>query len=99
MLRTFVFSGICNKQIDSVIQYDLIRLFAMVRGGAVAQIITKQWRAKMKNLKKRLRKRTIEAYTCACGTPQDCMDYCSGSVEASMIGAQYYATQLATAKK
>ena len=53
----------------------------------------------MKNLKKRLRKRTIEAYTCACGTPQDCMDFCSGSVEASMLGAQYYATQLATARK
>ena len=49
----------------------------------------------MKNLKKRLRKRTIEAYACACGTPQDCMDYCSGNVNRSMEGAQINAYMLA----
>ncbi len=30
----------------------------------------------MKNLKKKLRKRTVEAYANNCGTPEDCLKGC-----------------------
>ena len=35
----------------------------------------------MKHLKKALRKKTVEAYSCViCGSPEDCIIYCSGSI-------------------
>lgn len=35
----------------------------------------------MKHLKKKLRKKTVEAYACPnCGNPQDCISYCAGDI-------------------
>lgn len=48
----------------------------------------------MKNLKKKLRKRTIEAYACACGTPDDCISMCGGNFDLLQSGIQVITTQL-----
>ena len=50
---------------------------------------------KTKTLKKKLRKRSVEAYACSCGTPQDCMDFCMGDYYAMEIGIQYQSITLA----
>ena len=35
----------------------------------------------MKNLKKKMRKKTIEAYACSgCGNPDDCVIACAGDI-------------------
>lgn len=44
---------------------------------------------KTKSLKKKLRKRSVEAYACKCGTTQDCIDFCMGDYYAMEIGIQY----------
>lgn len=49
----------------------------------------------MKSLKKRLRKRSVEAYTCACGTPDDCISKCGGSFNLLQSGIQENTMQLA----
>lgn len=43
----------------------------------------------MKQLKKKSRKNTVEAYSCYCGSVQDCVDFCSGDYYAMEIGIQY----------
>ena len=43
----------------------------------------------MKHLKKRMRKKTVEAYACpSCGTPDDCIVACAGDVFALNTGAR-----------
>lgn len=49
---------------------------------------------KTKSLKKKLRKRSVEAYTCNCGTPQDCMDFCMGDLHAMQVGIEYQSIEL-----
>ena len=47
----------------------------------------------MKHLKKRLKKKTVEAYSCApCGTPDDCAYVCAGDVLNMNSHAWTYAT-------
>ena len=46
----------------------------------------------MKHLKKRIKKRTVEAYACSpCGTPYDCANLCAGDIVAFDRNAQTYA--------
>ena len=49
----------------------------------------------MKSLKKRLRKRSVEAYTCACGSPDDCISECDGDFNHLQSGIQTNTDQLA----
>ena len=48
----------------------------------------------MKNLKKKLRKRTVEAYACNCKTPNDCIIVCAGDILRLNDGAQEMANTI-----
>ena len=44
---------------------------------------------KLKTLKKTKNRKTVEAYTCGiCGTPDDCINDCAGSMDNLQIGIQ-----------
>lgn len=49
----------------------------------------------MKNLKKQLRKRSVEAYACTCGTPEGCIAICGGDFYSMQLGIQYNAQSIA----
>jgi hypothetical protein len=53
----------------------------------------------MKHIKKRLRKKTVEAYAClSCGSPDDCIVACAGDI-GMLAGGANYATILAASRK
>lgn len=45
----------------------------------------------MKKLKKNLKKKTVEAFACKCGTPDDCGFACAGDVGLMATNAYQYA--------
>jgi hypothetical protein len=49
----------------------------------------------MKYLRKKLKKKTVEAYACAhCGTPDDCIAMCAGDIALLNYGAAYSAQSM-----
>ena len=53
----------------------------------------------MKHLKKKLRKKTVEAYACShCGTPNNCIADCAAEIIALNSRAAYYADALTSGR-
>ena len=52
----------------------------------------------MKKLRKNQKKKTVEAFACSCGTPDDCAFMCAGDVIAMNINASRYAQGMIMSK-